>query len=88
MEKKIKTFEEFSNAVMELAGDRYFAVAMEKTTYQGLGESPREVRYEYKCYMERYSWHVKETPEDAIYELKKQMRLIDGGQEGLEAEIK
>lgn len=88
MEKTIKTFEEFSDAVQKVAGDRYFAVAMEKTTYHDDYQNPREFRYEYKCYVDGFSWHTDETPEDAIHELKKQMRLIKDGQEGLEAEIK
>lgn len=88
MEKKIKTFEEFSDAVGELAGDRYFAVAMEKTTYGKYDESPREFSYEYKCYVEGYSWHNEDTPEDAIHELKKQMGLITEENGRIEAEIK
>ena len=87
MEKKIKTFEEFSQAVEELAGEKYFAVTMEKTRYsKGLGEETRKTEYHYKSYIEGGNWYSGYSPEEAIMNLKKSMGLVPD--EVIEAEIK
>jgi hypothetical protein len=86
MKKSIKTFEEFSQAVEDLAGGKYFAVRMEKTMYGRLPGEPRESKYEYKCYIDGWDWHTGDSPEEVIVSLKKSTGLVPAVV--IEAEIK
>jgi hypothetical protein len=82
---KIKTFEQFSQAVEVLAKDKYFVVRMEKTTYE-LHREEREAVYHYQCYIAGYNWFSGDSPEEAIRHLQKEMDLIP--QTVIQAEVK
>lgn len=85
--EKIKTFEEFSEAVEAVAGEKYFCVRMEKTSYsKGLGEKERNRVHHYQCYVEGQNWYSGNSPEEAIQNLKQGMGLVPDVV--IEAEIK
>lgn len=85
MERLIKTFEEFSDAVESLASGRYFAVRIEKTKYSSRDGKPRDSKYDYTCYVQGYTWFAGISPEEAIHELKKGLGLVPNAV--IEAEI-
>jgi len=86
MKTAIKTFEQFSEAVQALAGDKYFAVKMEKTVYTKHEDRKRDSDYHYQCYVDGQNWYSGRTPELAIENLKNGMGINTS--KPIEAEIK
>lgn len=85
--EKIKTFEEFSQAVEAIAGIKYFAVRMEKSKYgEHVKGVPRQIKYDYQCYIAGEKWYSGNSPEEAVQNLKQGMGLVPDV--AIEAEIK